>query len=101
MSNQLFFDILLSLGGIEEPAELYPPSNIHELRRLLDAIENLSFDSMKRECLIYYLLKWQMDEREKGYAYEKYISPHYVALADAYWHLDSGISIGVSFSFSL
>lgn len=96
MSNQLFFDILLGLGGIGDPAELYPPTGIPELTRLLNAIDNLSFDSMKRDCLVYYLLKWQEDEQAGEFAEEKYISPHYVALADAYWHLDSGVEIGVS-----
>jgi hypothetical protein len=96
MSGQLFFDILLSLGGVEDPTELYPPTGTAELKRLLEAIENLSFDSMKRDCVVYYLLKWQGDGREKGYAQKNCISPHYVALADAYWHLDSGVDTGVS-----
>lgn len=100
MSNQLFFDILLGLGGIERPSDLYPPSSVPELQRLLDVIDSLSFDSMKRDCLVYYLLKWHQDDREKDYSKVKCISPHYVALADAYWHLDTAISIGVSYMLS-
>ncbi|KAI5123264.1 hypothetical protein M0805_001353 [Coniferiporia weirii] len=101
MSGVLFFDILLQLGGIGDPQDLYPPADIRALKRLLDTIEHASYDSMKRDCLVYYLLKWQMDGREVGYADEKVISPHYAALADAYWLLDTGLNLdGVLTKFS-
>ncbi|KAH8113879.1 nuclear pore complex assembly-domain-containing protein [Phellopilus nigrolimitatus] len=93
MSGVLFFDILLQLGGIDNVPSLYPPANLRALKRLLKAVEGASYDSMKRDCLMYYLLKWQMDGREVGYADEKCISPHYAALADAYWLLDTGFNL--------
>ena len=95
MSGELFFDILLKLGGIEDPAALYPPSDISSLQRLLDAIEAVTYDTMKRDCLVYYLLRWQMDGRESTFQEEKVISPHYIALADAYWYLDLNTNLGV------
>lgn len=96
LSNELFFDILLELGGIEDPHFLYPPTDTSSLQRLLDAIDASSYDSMKRNCLVYYLLRWHGDGRESKYADRKCISPHYVAITDAYWHLDTGINLGVS-----
>lgn len=95
MSGLLFFDILLKLGGIDNAPSLYPPTNFRELESLLQAIRGASYDEMKRDCLIYYLLKQGCDGREEGYAREKVISPQYIALADAYWWLDSGINLDV------
>ncbi|EJC99352.1 uncharacterized protein FOMMEDRAFT_113319 [Fomitiporia mediterranea MF3/22] len=89
----LFFDILLHLGGVPDPSTIYPPSSIPALKHLLDAIESASYDDMKRDCLVYYLLKQTSDGRDERYIDEKVISPQYVALADAYWQLDNGINL--------
>ena len=99
MSGLLFFDILLRLGGIDDAPSLYPPANVSELETLLKSIRGARYDDMKRDCLIYYLLKQGCDGREVGYAREKVISPHYVALADAYWWLDSGLNLDVCVSY--
>ncbi|KAL5480980.1 hypothetical protein ACEPAI_9921 [Sanghuangporus weigelae] len=93
MSGQLFFDMLLRLGGIDNPASIYPPYNMLSLKVLVDAILDLSYDSMKRDCLVYYLLKQLQNGKEVSFAYDRSISPHYVALTDAYWELDSGINL--------
>ncbi|KAL5499060.1 hypothetical protein ACEPAH_1578 [Sanghuangporus vaninii] len=93
MSGQLFFDILLRLGGIDDPASVYPPYNMHSLKVLIDVILDLSYDSMKRDCLVYYLLKQPQKGKEVSFAYERSISSQYVALTDAYWELDSGINL--------
>lgn len=99
MSDELFFDILLQLGGVEEPASVYPPTDAESLTRLLDEVDAMSYDSMKRDCLVYYLLKWQTDGQSAVYSEEKCISPHYVALADAYWMLDTGTELAVRVRF--
>ncbi|OCB86310.1 hypothetical protein A7U60_g6622 [Sanghuangporus baumii] len=93
MSGQLFFDMLLRLGGIDNPASIYPPCDLLSLKVLIDAILDLSYDSMKRDCLVYYLLKQLQKGKEVSFAYERSISSHYVALTDAYWELDSGINL--------
>ncbi|THH11437.1 hypothetical protein EW145_g675 [Phellinidium pouzarii] len=93
MSGSLFFDMLLQLGGIEDAQNIYPPPDLRSLYRLLEAVKCVSFDSMKRHCLVYYLLKWHMDGREVGFVSEKVISPHYAALADVYWLLDTGLNL--------
>lgn len=95
MSGTLFFDQLLNGGGINATDTLYPPEDIDSLRQLLDAVEGASYDSMKRDCLVYYLLKEHGDKRELRYADVKCISPQYSSLADAYWHLDTGVNLGV------
>ena len=89
------FDILLTSGGIRAPDTLYPPSDVQGLSRLLHAIEGSKYDRLKKNCLVYFLLKWHKDEREKGFAEEKSIMPQFVALADAYWYLDSGYNVAV------
>lgn len=96
MSGELFFDELLRLGGCEDPASIYPPHNMLSLTVLIDAILALSYDSMKRECLVYYLLKQLQEGKEVPFGEERAISPHYLAITDAYWELDSGINLDVS-----
>lgn len=93
MSDVLIFDILLSAGGVKHPQTLYPPRDLDSLRRLLDAIEGTSYDALKKDCLIYFLLKWHQDGREDKFQEDRCIPPQFVALADAYWHLDSGIDV--------
>ncbi|KAL4248555.1 hypothetical protein ABKN59_007840 [Abortiporus biennis] len=90
MSDLLIFDILLVSGGIRNPDTLYPPSDVATLGLLLNAIEESSYDSLKKDCLIYFLLKWHEDGREEAFSDAKCIPPQFVALADAYWHLDTG-----------
>ncbi|KAG1834722.1 nuclear pore complex assembly-domain-containing protein [Suillus variegatus] len=84
MADVLIFDVLLIRGGIRQPDMLYPPTDLHSLRRLLD---------LKKDCLVYILLKWFQDGREATYADERCIPPQFVSLADAYWHLDTGIHV--------
>ncbi|OBZ67406.1 Protein ELYS [Grifola frondosa] len=89
----LIFDILLSSGGIYHTDALYPPTDVASLQRLLDAITNSSYDVLKQDTLVYFLLKWHQDGREEQFKDSRCIPPQFVALADAYWHLDSGINI--------
>ena len=96
MSDLLIFDMLLSAGGVKHPHTLYPPRDLDSLRRLLDAIEETTYDALKKDCLIYFLLKWHRDGREERFQEDRCIPPQFVALADAYWHLDSGIDVPVS-----
>ncbi|KAI0918790.1 hypothetical protein AcW1_009485 [Taiwanofungus camphoratus] len=93
MSDVLIFDILLSSGGIRHPNSLYPPRDESSLQRLLDAIEDSTYDVLKQDSLIYFLLKWHQDGREEGFKEQRGIPPQFVALSDAYWHLDTGIDV--------
>ncbi|PCH35319.1 hypothetical protein WOLCODRAFT_80032, partial [Wolfiporia cocos MD-104 SS10] len=99
LSDCLIFDILLAGGGISHPSSIYPPADNDGLQKLLEEIENTSYDILKRDCLIYYLLKWNRDGREAKWKFERAIPQHFVALADAYWHLDSGIDVGKAVSW--
>ena len=100
MSDLLIFDILLSSGGIRQPHTLYPPADRTGLERLLDAIAHCTFDALKKDCLVYFLLKWHQDGREEDFKLRHCIPPQFATLADAYWHLDSGINMAVrSFLF--
>ncbi|KAI8976576.1 nuclear pore complex assembly-domain-containing protein [Trametes punicea] len=93
MSDMLLFDILLSLGGVRHPDSLFPPMNSQSLEKLLDAIRQSTYDTLKQDCLVYYLLKWHQDGREDDFREKRCIPPQFAALADAYWHLDSGINV--------
>ncbi|KAF8802250.1 hypothetical protein BYT27DRAFT_7226558 [Phlegmacium glaucopus] len=93
MYNTLIFDILLTSGGIREPYLLFPPEDVESLQKLLDAIQNSTYDTLKKDCLVYFLLKWHQDGREKGFQQQRCIPPQFAALADAYWHLDTGINV--------
>jgi hypothetical protein len=96
MTDVLIFDILLTSGGLRRPDTLYPPYDADHLERLLTAIQNSSYDTLKKNCLVYFLLKWHQDGREDKFREEKCIPPQFAALADAYWYLDSGIDETVS-----
>ncbi|KAJ7683013.1 nuclear pore complex assembly-domain-containing protein [Mycena rosella] len=93
LGDLLLFDILLTSGGIRQPDTLYPPVDVESFHRLLDAIQTSQYDALKRDCLVYFLLKWYQDGREDKYRLEKCIPPQFASLADAYWHLDAGINI--------
>lgn len=95
MYNTLIFDILLTSGGIREPYLLFPPEDVESLQKLLDAIQSSTYDTLKKDCLVYFLLKWHQDGREKGFQQQRCIPPQFAALADAYWHLDTGINVPV------
>ncbi|KAL7416332.1 ELYS-like domain-containing protein, partial [Mrakia frigida] len=73
----------------------YPPQDILSLRRLLGAIQISSFDKLKKDCLVYYLLK---DSEEGGgtgratrFAEERLIPSQFVDLTDGYWAMDNGL----------
>jgi len=95
MDDVLIFDVLLIRGGIRRPDMLYPPADLHSLRKLLEVINDSSYDGLKKDCLVYILLKWFQDGREAEFAEERCIPPQFVSLADAYWHLDTGIHVEV------
>jgi hypothetical protein len=96
MADVLIFDILLSAGGVRHPDSFYPPRDANTLHALLDAIEDTTYDGLKKDCLIYFLLKWHKDGREERFQEDRCIPPQFVALADAYWLLDSGEDVPVS-----
>lgn len=97
MNDVLIFDLLLASGGIPYIApKIYPPRDLEGLKTLLLAILVSTYDALKKDCLIYFLLKWHQDGREVDFSEAVCIPPQFVALADAYWHLDSGVDIGVS-----
>ncbi|KAI0261672.1 nuclear pore complex assembly-domain-containing protein [Gloeopeniophorella convolvens] len=93
LSDLLIFDILLSSGGLRQPDALWPPTDPTSLQRLLDAIEDSTYDTLKKDCLVYFLLKWHQDGREESFKEERCIPPQFAMLSDAYWHLDSGIRV--------
>jgi hypothetical protein len=95
LSDLLIFDILLSSGGVRQPDTLWPPTDPSSLSRLLSAIEESTYDTLKKDCLVYFLLKWHQDGREERFREERCIPPQFAMLSDAYWHLDSGIHVEV------
>lgn len=95
LDDKLIFDVLMVAGGIRDPDFLYPPRDVQGLERLLGAIESSTYDSLKKNTLVYYLLKWHQDGRENNFKVQTAIPPQFSALADAYWNLDSGTNIPV------
>ncbi|KAF9553938.1 hypothetical protein CPC08DRAFT_713315 [Agrocybe pediades] len=93
MDDSLIFDILLRSGGVLETYSLYPPETQQGLQNLLDAIASSHYDTLKKDCLVYFLLKWHQDGRERYFQQQRCIPPQFVALADAYWYLDTGINV--------
>ncbi|KAH9823387.1 nuclear pore complex assembly-domain-containing protein [Melampsora americana] len=86
--NLFFFDRLLLLASISDYKSLYPPANLNVLQSLLHSIDTCPFDSLKKYCLIYYLLKEYGDKREDAFASDKLIPAHFTTGIDALWALD-------------
>ena len=95
MSDLLIFDILLLSGEMRQPSALWPPMDVASLQRLLAAIEQSKYDGLKKDCLIYFLLKWHQDDRAASFKETRCIPPQFSALSDAFWHLDTGINVEV------
>ncbi|THU78889.1 hypothetical protein K435DRAFT_38308, partial [Dendrothele bispora CBS 962.96] len=98
LGDSLLYDVLLQCGNIREADLMYPPLDSVGLNRLLEAITTSSYDTLKKDCLIYYLLKWYMDGRELRFQQDRCISPQFAKLADAYWCLDSGNNVAYAVS---
>ncbi|KAF5390810.1 hypothetical protein D9757_004515 [Collybiopsis confluens] len=98
MGDRLLFDILLTLGAIKDADILFPPHDVVGLERLLDAIFRSTYDGLKRDSLVFFLLKWHRDGRERRFAKEKHIAPQFCQLAEAYWCLDAGINVPTAVS---
>lgn len=99
LSDCLLFDSLLRLGRISDPASLYPPADTEGLRRLVNAIRNCSWDRLKRDCLLYYLLLFYQDTRADEFAYERVVPPPFLGVASAYWCLDNTTDIPRAISY--
>ena len=95
MSDMLIFDTLLYQGGIKTPHNLYPPRDKPSLRALLNAIDESRYDTLKKDNLVYFLLKWNGEEKAQMFKEQKCMPPHYSALVDAYYLLDTGSDIAV------
>lgn len=109
MSDLLIFDVLLIRGGIRSPDILFPPADWTALGKLLDAIDASVYDILKKDCLVYILLKWAWDTDPKEtnpgwdarYLQDRCIAPQFAALADAYWLLDTGTHLAVRPTFGV
>jgi hypothetical protein len=89
LDNSLFFDELLALGGVDA-TQLHPPNDPHHLTLLLEALEDMGWDKLKKDCLVYYLLKHWDDGSERQFAQHRLIPAQFAALSDAYYLLDNG-----------
>ncbi len=88
LQSPLFIDDLLSLASV--PIS-YPPTSPDEFHALYDAIQDSpTFETVKRDSLVYYLLKAWGDEREKDFARMRTLPEAYRIVTDGYWAMDSG-----------
>ncbi|KAI9623119.1 hypothetical protein KEM48_009548 [Puccinia striiformis f. sp. tritici PST-130] len=86
IDGMLFFDRLMKLGSIPNFKDLFPPPHPSRLRQLLDSIDACGFDLLKKNCLVYYLLKEYGDGRETRFAIDRLIHPILVVDLMAYGH---------------
>ncbi|KAG8920542.1 hypothetical protein FRC02_000841, partial [Tulasnella sp. 418] len=89
LEGSLFIDKLLAFAEIDALAH-YPPHDDLSLNQLLSLIQNSPFDDLKKNCLVYYLLKTYDDGREDRFAQDALIPTEFIMLSDAYYCLDWG-----------
>ncbi|KAJ3980050.1 nuclear pore complex assembly-domain-containing protein [Lentinula detonsa] len=98
LDDTLLYDIMLTLGGIRESDTLYPPIDVPGLHRLLNGISESTYDALKKDCLVYFLLKWYGDGRERKFQRDRLIPPQFAQLAEAYWCLDAAVNVPMAVS---
>ena len=89
LNGQLFFDIILESTNLNNFKELYPPNDTSAFQRLFEAY-SATMDSLRKNCITYYLLKWWNEPKANKFRYKKPIPPHFVASTDAYFNFDKG-----------
>lgn len=85
----LFIDDIFMNAGIAAE-DLYPPQTPNAFRLLLEAIQDSSFDSTKKNSLMYYLLRMWRDGRQIAWAQNKSLPIQYAMVMDGYWAMDEG-----------
>ncbi|KAJ3783191.1 ELYS-like domain-containing protein [Lentinula aff. detonsa] len=98
LDDTLLYDIMLTLGRIRESDTLYPPIDVPGLYRLLNGISESTYDALKKDCLVYFLLKWYGDGRERNLPRDRLIPPQFAQLAEAYWCLDAAVNVQMAVS---
>nr|CAG8634342.1 13670_t:CDS:2 [Entrophospora candida] len=89
MDNELIIDLLLKFVSIDN--SLYPPHGKDELKALFDAIySDIEIDALRKNCLMYYILKFWRSDKHQSFATTYLILPNFVNLMDGYWSLDNG-----------
>lgn len=87
-AGPLLFDRLLDLAQV--PVTLYPPTDVLGLRQLITHINSSpTFDSLRRSCLLLYLLFFYLDERADQFASQHAIPPNFIHSTRAYWLVDN------------
>ena len=81
---------MLEAARVPNYEHYYPPKDAYTFKKLCHAIWSAEWDTMRKDCIIYYLLKWWGDGREVKFRKTKCIPPQFSALADAYYSLDIG-----------
>lgn len=90
LDGVLFFDLVLSeVAQVPNPAKLYPPRSISDLRTLHEAIEKCPVDLLKKQCCLYYILRDWNTHLE--YAKKQHIPRNYCNLMESYWLLDNNL----------
>lgn len=92
-SNVLFFDLILEqIANIptEEIKGLYPPHSSADLQQLYKRIRDLDIDGLKKDCILYYLVKdGKNPTRESAYVKESALPENFRHLMDGYHALDN------------
>ena len=89
LENELFFDKLLGLCGIEKTK--YPPKDPHEFESLFHLILNNANQGLTlKHCLIYYFLKDGSAVKASKYADYYGITRPFLLAVDGFWSMDHG-----------
>ncbi|KAH8917741.1 hypothetical protein BT69DRAFT_1323363 [Atractiella rhizophila] len=93
--GRLFIDLLLEIAGVADYDVLYPPPSEAHLQTLLNQISSsTTFNVLKQDCLIYYLLldlpPSSSTSPARAFASVRLLPPSWVKSMDGWHSLDSG-----------
>lgn len=101
MSDELIFDLLLEQASIASPQSLFPPDSPETLLDLLTAIAKCPWDSLKKSCLLFYLLSYVSPDVAAEHAANWALPAQFVHLAHACFLLDMGTPDDLAHAVSL
>lgn len=100
LNGELFIDVILrDMGGLDQPAKVYPPKNLNDLVRLLATVAPLAEQAPeKHACIVFYLFLHYPNHLTEPFLGSESLAEYYASQLDlsmgfqevirGTWHMD-------------